>query len=393
MNQARSSTSSRLAFISQMVTMPWGGSEPLWRDAALRLRSQGFDVTACVKGWGRDESPQITQLEKDGCHVIRRVPAPPLRWWKRGLLKLPGDPCRIRRPDEIEELARTRPTFALLSHGACWIDDSFWKPLAAANVPYALLIQAANEQWWPSDAEREWRAAPYKAAHSVFFVSEANRQLLADQLQFDHPRAKVVRNPFNLKARAIREWPDTANGWRLAFVGRLEPWAKGCDLLLKVLAQDKWKNRPLHCSFIGSGLAAESVKAMSSKLGLANVSFPGHSSDIAAVWERHHALVLPSRYEGLPLAIVEAMSCGRTCIVTDVSGNGELIEDGVTGFLAEGASVTSLDRALERAWERRNDWRQMGASAFDAVMASVPNDPVGAFCEELLSIIRSLKTP
>ena len=59
-------------------------------------------------------------------------------------------------------------------------------------------------------------------------------------------------------------------------------------------------------------------------LQLKNVHFRGHVNDIRAIWEQNHLLVLPSRYEGLPLALVEAMWCGRPAVVTDVGGNAEL---------------------------------------------------------------------
>ena len=53
----------------------------------------------------------------------------------------------------------------------------------------------------------------------------------------------------------------------------------------------------------------------------------------------------------MPLALVEAMLCGRTAVVTDVGGNAEWIEDGETGFVAEAATAKSFGAALkERGW-------------------------------------------
>jgi len=73
--------------------------------------------------------------------------------------------------------------------------------------------------------------------------------------------------------------------------------------------------------------------------------------------------VLPSRGEGLSLAMLEAMMCGRPVIATDVGGCREVLEEGVTGFIAEDASEDALGRALERAWAVRSKWQAMGASA------------------------------
>jgi glycosyltransferase involved in cell wall biosynthesis len=108
---------------------------------------------------------------------------------------------------------------------------------------------------------------------------------------------------------------------------------------------------------------------------------------VGSIWASHHALVLPSRYEGLPLSLVEAMLCGRPSIVTNVSGNTELLEDNVTGFVAAAPMPTFLDEALERAWARRADWQAIGAAAARQVRELVPSDPAGVFADELLALV------
>ena len=65
----------------------------------------------------------------------------------------------------------------------------------------------------------------------------------------------------------------------------------------------------------------------------------------------------------MPLSVVEAMLCGRPCIVTDVAGNRELIRDNVNGFLAKAPTVELLDEAMNRAWENRHRLREMGEAA------------------------------
>jgi len=118
-------------------------------------------------------------------------------------------------------------------------------------------------------------------------------------------------------------------------------------------------------------------------LELNNVHFRGHVNDVRAIWEQNHLLVLPSRWEGLPLSLVEAMWCARPTVVTDVGGNAELCVDNETGFLAPAATVSSFSNALERAWERRQDWLHMGQAARARAEKQIPKDPVGDFCERL----------
>jgi glycosyltransferase involved in cell wall biosynthesis len=167
---------------------------------------------------------------------------------------------------------------------------------------------------------------------------------------------------------------------------------KGQDILLRVLAQEKWKKRNLFVSFVGHGINREGLIELAKRLEVSNVSFPGYTKDVHGIWKEHHALIMPSRCEGLPLALVEAMLCGRTAIVTNVGGNSEVVEDGVTGFLAPAASEVDVDEALERAWERRKEWREMGQLAAKRVRELVPAEPAADFADYLVDAVETLRS-
>ncbi|HHA4508599.1 TPA: glycosyltransferase, partial [Escherichia coli] len=74
----------------------------------------------------------------------------------------------------------------------------------------------------------------------------------------------------------------------------------------------------------------------------------------------------PSRWEGMPLAILEAQATGLPCIVSDIPGNNNLVKDGVNGYLFESGSVTQLKDAIlrMRVIEKRHE---MGINAYDYV--------------------------
>jgi glycosyltransferase involved in cell wall biosynthesis len=130
------------------------------------------------------------------------------------------------------------------------------------------------------------------------------------------------------------------------------------------------------------------LKDMKNAHGLNNLFIHEEAvADIESIWARHHALILPSRREGLPLVLVEAMLCARTAIVTDVGGNAEIVKDNVTGFVAAAASKTSIDEALERAWQRRSEWEGIGRLAAQKIREFVTSDPAGAFVQELMPLI------
>ena len=121
--------------------------------------------------------------------------------------------------------------------------------------------------------------------------------------------------------------------------------------------------------------------------GLTNVSFKGEEADIRTIWTENHALILPSRYEGLPLVIIEAMLCGRMVITTEIAGNSEYIIDGEHGFIADAPTCKSLDATMERAWSRRADWALMGIQARAHAMKEIPPNPIEIFSRKLLDVI------
>ena len=178
---------------------------------------------------------------------------------------------------------------------------------------------------------------------------------------------------------------------RLACVGRLWPEEKGQDVILNVLAMPKWRARALHVNFYGEGAMEQGLKGMASYLELEQVIFPGFGSPIN-IWKEHHGLVLPCRAEGLPLVQVEAMLCGRVVIVADAGGTAEILEDGVHGFLASSASITEMDAALERAWQKRDQWQQIGVTAAEHIRNLYPPDPCSVFADHLESILNRLQT-
>jgi glycosyltransferase involved in cell wall biosynthesis len=164
------------------------------------------------------------------------------------------------------------------------------------------------------------------------------------------------------------------------------PKEKGQDLLLNVLARERWRHRPVEVNFYGEGPMGRGLEEMKNYLKLERVHFRGFVQDISEVWRTHHALVLASRAEGLPLAQVEAMMCGRPAIMTIAGGSAEILVEGETGFIAEAQTVEALDAAMERAWQRRGDWKSIGLRAAESVRKLIPENPCEVFAEKLAEI-------
>jgi glycosyltransferase involved in cell wall biosynthesis len=375
----------------------WGGSEELWSGAAAELRRRGHRVlcgrTEPAKRW--KSHPRWKGLAETGVKVgafgvptlLRAVPDAVLRYAEPLAPLVYG----LRNRALAWYLWRIAPDLVVLAQGNTF--DGMYSvemPLIVhyTGKPFVLVCQKNSEADWPDDFMRARNAAHFRRARRVYFVSAHNRDIAEHQLGFRFENAEVVRNPYMVAASEPLPWPQERDGLvHLACVGRHYVKEKGQDLLLNVLARPKWRERPVRVNFYGSGANAEGLEGMARLLGLEKVRFHGFTTDVTQVWRENHALVLPSRAEGLALAQVEAMICGRVPIVTAAGGAAEILEDGVNGFLASSASEDALDDAMERAWARREEWPEIGRRAAQSARQSFPQDPCAAFADKLESLL------
>lgn len=374
----------RLVFISSNIG--WGGSEELWSAAAAAIAAEGHAVTVYKSGID-DREPRIRRLRELRCRlrdlngrfVPRRLASLFATFTYAGSFGL-----QLARLWLGLRFSR-RPDLVVISQGGNHDGVFLAEVCRRLKLPYVLIAQKAGDFYWPIDSRRKRVRAVYESALACYFVSEHNRRLTEEQLGIELPHASLVRNPFLVPVERRSDWPEERDGIRLACIGRLYPMEKGQDLLLRVLARDHWRKRPLSVTFYGTGNQRAGLEEMARHAGLTSVAFAGFVRDVASIWTDHHGLVLPARCEGLPLVLVEAMMSGRVPIVTGIAGK-EVVDDGLTGFLAAGATEDALDEAMERAWERRAEWRAIGAAAADRIRELIPADPAGVMAETLLGV-------
>jgi glycosyltransferase involved in cell wall biosynthesis len=377
----------KILFIAANEFSNWGGSELLWSQAAEKLAGRGMEVCASVPDFAK-AFPLVEHLRSAGCRIFcRKAPSLLYRLGRR-LFPLPEYARRhVRAIGNGADLV-------VVSQGSN-IDGLVWMEEArAAGHKYAVIAEGGTELFWPDDDRAERLAAGYEGASCAYFVSQATLDLSRREFATPLRNAKVIRNPFNLRYDARPAWPgDPSEGLYLACIGRLDASTKGQDLLLEVLALPRWRERKLRASLVGKGINERMLRRRVEELKLTSVDFLGYRSDIEEIWSKHHALVLPSRFEGMPLTVVEAMICGRSCIVTDVGGNRELVRDGVNGFLAKAPTVELLDEAMNRAWDSRCHLLDMGNAAATDVRQWVSRDPSEDFVRELLALIDNTNRP
>jgi glycosyltransferase involved in cell wall biosynthesis len=124
-------------------------------------------------------------------------------------------------------------------------------------------------------------------------------------------------------------------------------YQKGLDMLLQSWYLVHKELPAARLLVAGSGPLQAQLTSMAEALSLGeSVEFLGARSDVAAVLQSGSIAALPSRWEGMPNAILEAMACGLPCVATRVSGSEDIIEHEVNGLLVEPEDYQAMAQAL-----------------------------------------------
>jgi glycosyltransferase involved in cell wall biosynthesis len=165
---------------------------------------------------------------------------------------------------------------------------------------------------------------------------------------------------------AVRGELGLADEFLWLAAGRLEA-VKDYPTLLHAMAEIA---EPARLVIAGSGPLGDELSRLTSRLGLAGrVRFLGFEPDLLRWMQAADGFVLSSRWEGLPMGVLEACACGLPVVATDVPGTWEAIADGQTGFLVAAGSATALASALIRTMRASSeDRRGMGERARQRTM-------------------------
>ncbi|MDX6710243.1 MAG: hypothetical protein QOH96_1259, partial [Blastocatellia bacterium] len=152
----------------------------------------------------------------------------------------------------------------------------------------------------------------------------------------------------------------------ILFAGRLTH-VKGADLLLSALAQ--LKRCDYFCLIAGDGPEREMLEATAASLGLSDkIKFLGARKDVTNLLGLADFLVMPSRWEGLPLIMLEAMAAGCPIVGTSVDGTAEVLRNEVTALLAPAEDVNALAHCIERLIESPELRHSLSSKASLAVL-------------------------
>lgn len=346
---------------------------------ALAALAGGDEVTACLHRDLHSGNPLELFRAREG-----RVLA-----WRRGRVARMEMIFQTFRPNFSDEKLGM-PDLVLLSCGslpAITHVPGLMGYLRGTATRFAVLCLFNAEALHISPSERNDVAWLLENAKSSIFVAAQNRSLAVRQFGVNLDNAAVLHGPLRELFDQPVPMPGEADEIVFSCVARLDILWKAQDILLEVLGSELWKNRTWKLRIYGAGADESHVRHLVKMYGLQErVSFEGYANNMREIWKTSHVMVLPSRGEGTPLATLEAMMCGRPVVTTDVGGNREVLEEGISGWIAEAATPYSFGKAMDRAWQDRARWVEMGRRAHDKALEIAKLEP----SLKLLGILKSI---
>ena len=207
--------------------------------------------------------------------------------------------------------------------------------------------------------------ASLRRAAAVIAVSESLRRYAVNG-GVPAERVTVVHNGVPISG-PLSSRPTPCGRWTLGVVALFRP-RKGLEVLLQAIAGLRGRGHEIRLRAIGTFETADyeaTIRGLEARLGLQDsIEWRGFSSDVYSELAAVDLFVLPSLFgEGMPMAVLEAMSEGVPVIGTNVEGVPEAVRDGIDGLLCEPGSPIALAEAIERFMTGQIDWQAMRVAA------------------------------
>jgi glycosyltransferase involved in cell wall biosynthesis len=251
---------------------------------------------------------------------------------------------------------------------------------AQRGVPCIVTEQLVDDALALTGRQRERIRSSYLRARHVIFVSDGNRATMQRLIGLHGVVHSVVPNGVDVDAirrrrdrvpgRARRSGAGSGSGAaHLMTASRLAP-AKGLDLLIRAVAELP-PSIVARLDVYGEGPERDSLEQLISGLGLSDRAFlHPWLTDVIEQMAVHDLFVLPSRAEGMPYVVLEAMAAGIPIVATAVAGTAEALAHGTAGALIAEPSPAALAAAIRQALAHPDDTARRARAAASRAAAN-----------------------
>ncbi len=223
--------------------------------------------------------------------------------------------------------------------------------------------------------------------HATVAVSP---RIQKDLVKFnDFPEERTLCIPHGLKIDNFNNTPmrSTRNTLRLLFLGRIEDTAKGVFWIPKIMKLIE--NLDITITIAGDGPDSNELKRRLAFLG-EKLNWLGkvHPDNVAVVYSNHDILLMPSRFEGFPLSLVEAMAYGCVPVVSHIHGVTDyIVKEGETGFLFPIGKTRQCAEYIKRIFHNRKMLDRMSKNCQENVQRRFTLERTASAYAELIKAL------
>ena len=362
----------------------WGGSEEIWFQTALYAARSGRKVGCVLYPWPGKES-RIQQLVDAGCRIYL---LPNKGRQKRNLIERIQN--KITKKITVKRYIKNLPVHeydaVVINQGYFEVITNVWKNFYQQLPKYALIYHnyQKNERFKPAKARilNNW----VRHAHVNLFASKKIKEILEEWFARPIPNGDVLLNPITFQPPAdYTVYPALQNGnFVFVMLAALDVRRKAQDKLIEVLSSGKWKERNWVLHLYGDGIDKKKLENLIKEREIEHkIALKGHVSDVKTVLHHTHLLFQITNIDAMPLAVVEAMAMSRPVIVSKIGDMPYWVQHNTTGWVCENATTEEIDKILEFAWNKRDQWNEMGRRSFEAFKKKFTDAPEERLLKQL----------
>jgi glycosyltransferase involved in cell wall biosynthesis len=231
------------------------------------------------------------------------------------------------------------------------------------------------------------------------FVVAVSEAILDKALEvWNVPLEKLTFIPYGVEVSSTpppQRFATNADALKLIFLGRLVDWHKGIFLLPAIMSHSLLKNENISLTIVGDGSDRTQLEEMFKAVSTYNnVNFAGskYKEEVQQILLEHDVLLMPSNFEGLPIALLEAMAAGVIPIATNIPGStASVIDEGVDGYLVQKSDVNTFASYIKHLVAHPEKRYEMSKNAWLKICNKYSNSIMGNAYLQLIHRLMQVK--